>query len=182
MQQTVVLAAGVLERLLAVQMLDCHGVEAVHLLLQCLLRRCSAGQHGDVQHSCGRSTGQQVFATQEDGHQAHKHMQQLLGLDTGAACKVLREYLAAAAAKDCSIMITLAPITPGVEGLTSDGQPGLQENPCTGAMLHDGSLRRCSRYKVAFVDLDLKPLSKIAVHWQLEQAIMAAVEQEPDLA
>ena len=101
-------------------------------------------------------------------------MQRLLSLDTEAACKVLREYLVAAAAKDCSIMITVAPCPDSANGEYND-QPGLQESPGIGAAFSDDSLRRCFRYKIAIVDLDLKPLTKIALHWQLDQAIMAAV-------
>ena len=54
-------------------------------------------------------------------------------------------------------------------------QVALQEQPgciavpaCGGAWF---------RYRLCFVDLDLKPLAKIPQHWQLDRRILAAVQE-----
>ena len=167
--RTSMLRTGVLDRLLAAQRLDRHDVEGVFPLLQALLQRSTAGQPADAQLAAAEEP-LEMDATPDELQAAA----QLLALDTEAACEVLREYLIAAAAKDCSLMITLAPVL-DAQHLGPQDEGRLQQDACIGSVLCDewGHSKRWFRYKVAFVDLDLKPLAKIGVHYELDQAIMA---------
>lgn len=133
----------------------------------------------------------------------------------------LRDYLLAATAKDCGIMITLqraeliaghgAPASEGAStmpvadkesSLPTGASRSLQQAeslcwrpsaqaPGDGAsiigqlqqpavrVLHNGCGPTATHhlYKVAFVDLDIKPSSKIPKHWELEQEIVACALQ-----
>jgi inositol-pentakisphosphate 2-kinase len=145
-----------------------HDVEGVFPLLQALLQRCGAQRDSGSQPAAPAELPEDT--TPDDSQAAA--LQQLLALDTEAACGVLREYLIAAASKDCSIMVTLAPVL-DAEGLETHEAARLQQDACVGSVLYDECNDRWYRYKIAIVDLDLKPLAKIGVHYELDQAIMA---------
>ena len=155
-------------------------MEVVHPLLQSVLQQRSV-QRGlpnatDAPAQQGFSgpllcAGEHMQEPATDTQQGAA-LQQQLGLQPEAVCEVLREYLVAATAKDCSIMITLAPVQ-GAQPAGAVELPALQQDPCVGAVLSDHVLENSFRYKVAFVDLDLKPVWKIEEHFRLDQAIMA---------
>ena len=50
--------------------------------------------------------------------------------------------------------------------------PAMQEDPDVGSVVQDGETMRWFRYKVAVVDLDLKPLRKIEQHFVLDRQIL----------
>ena len=79
----------------------------------------------------------------------------ICGSDEVTACCVLRDYLQAASAKDCSIMITL-----DIHDRTHDVEKH------TSAPLVPSS--------VAVIDLDYKPLSKVCAHYELDCDILRA--------
>jgi hypothetical protein len=99
-------------------------------------------------------------------------LQHLLSLNSAAACEAVRNYLISATAKDCSIMITLAPFT--VHAVDSDMHSICceQRDPCVGAIAPGVGAEQHFRYKVAIVDLDMKPLTKIYEHFDLDQEIV----------
>lgn len=75
------------------------------------------------------------------------------------AFAIVRGYLTAAAAKDCSVMIAFR--RRPSRGLT-DG--------CQAVEFRGMSLES----RLAVVDLDIKPLSKLHSHWELDREIMQA--------
>lgn len=102
----VVLSAGILEQILAVQKLDELDIEGIYPLLDILLQR----QAGTIHRRCFTSEG----FDGEDQHSAA--MQKLSGMDTAAACEAVRGYLTAATAKDCALMVTIRPLPPRAAG------------------------------------------------------------------
>ena len=161
-------------------------MEVVHPLLQCLLQqfgphKLPEGSDAQGQKDCLPPGLQQPCAggnTEETLTDSKRGavLQQQLGLNTEAAFEVLRKYLVAATAKDCSIMITMAPIE-GAQTADAFELTALQQDPFRGAVLFDPLLQRLYRYKVAFVDLDLKPVGKVEEHFRLDQAIMSVAEK-----
>ena len=173
--------AGPLDKLLAAQKLDTLDVAGVHPLLQAELQQRSVQRERPHADDAPAQQGLSGPILCTSGHmqkavtntQQGAALQQLLGLQPEAACEVLRKYLVAATAKDCSIMITLAPFQGGAQPAGVFQAPALQQDPCVGAVLSDAVLERSFRYKVAFVDLDLKPVWKMEEHFRLDRAIMA---------
>jgi hypothetical protein len=128
--------------------------------------------------------------------------QQLLALPQQEALPLLRDYLTAATAKDCGIMITLQRVAhdgsmqqeqrqqqqgalpngsaaePAAAGsaahspATSGGRPGLLLEPSTGHLY---------AFKAAFVDLDLKPLVKLPAHFILDHRIVSCAKAHPEV-
>mmetsp|Transcript_26558 Transcript_26558/g.74613 ORF Transcript_26558/g.74613 Transcript_26558/m.74613 type:complete len:582 (+) Transcript_26558:111-1856(+) len=84
--------------------------------------------------------------------------------------RMLRDYVIAKTAQDCSIMFTFGRLEDGSSGGPDGGEatrapplPADEENafldPSTGARFH---------YKVGFVDLDVKSVAKIPRHYQVD--------------
>lgn len=86
---------------------------------------------------------------------------------------ILRQYLTAATAKDCGIMITVQEVR------ALSGTPGPLPEGCQ--LLRDDGTGRLFFYKLAFVDLDMKPLQKICAHYDLDKRIMACAQANMDL-
>lgn len=100
----------------------------------------------------------------------------------------LRDYLLAATAKDCGLMVTLQRVEAACEPADAEeaAPPGKApiieqlQAPAIKVLQDTGS--GCSyMVKVAFVDLDIKPSSKIPVHWQLEQRLVACAAENAGL-
>ena len=86
-----------------------------------------------------------------------------------AGLRLLREYLTAATAKDCALMVALG--LPDAEG---GPPPAVAAAPEAGA--ERGALEVGGRrllYSVALVDLDLKPLAKVHEHAALDRRLVA---------
>lgn len=114
----------------------------------CRRRRCSAGERLKALAEC-----QEARAA-------------LLALPQPEALAVLRDYMTAATAKDCSVMITMRRL-PGGDVTPSDDALGVA---AVGSQYFE--------YKVAVADLDLKPLEKIDEHYELDCAIMHEAKQQ----
>jgi inositol-pentakisphosphate 2-kinase len=87
--------------------------------------------------------------------------------DHGAPLDVLADYCISATAKDCSIMITMAPrhrIESRIQGA----------KPCENGVVDIGSQDTCIEYRVTVVDLDRKSLGKIKSHAKLDRDIIEA--------
>ncbi len=76
------------------------------------------------------------------------------------ALALLRDFLTAHAAKDCAIMITLQRLPDTVA--------------CDDAV-HDEATGACCRFKLAFLDLDLKHAARMPAYVALDRQIQAAV-------
>ncbi|KAL9254671.1 Inositol-pentakisphosphate 2-kinase IPK1-like protein [Drosera capensis] len=78
--------------------------------------------------------------------------------------KIVRNYLIAATAKDCSLMISLRP--------RQDGDP---ESAYSSVYLE--STNQSFEYKAYFIDLDLRPLKKMEYYYELDQEIVNCYTQ-----
>jgi hypothetical protein len=95
----------------------------------------------------------------------------------------LRDYLTAATAKDCALMITLQQVVRSAqqqEG-ASDAEPAAAASgtcalPSRARVYEDAASGACFAWQLSLVDLDLKPLAKLPLHWQLDCEIMRAAE------
>ena len=184
-------ADGVLPRLLQAQQQCQYDVEGVHRLY-CRLAGVppAAEAADDANASAASSSGGSEDAS---GHAAA--LRQMMALPLEEARAVLRSYVVAATAKDCAIMVTLrrlqdAPPLPAdgpaaaaaaLGGSSLDAQQQqrqqqaeLQQPGCITVPACEGA---CFRYRLCFVDLDLKPLAKIPQHWQLDRRILAAAQR-----
>ena len=176
--------AGVLMKVLKVQKLDIYDVEGIKALLDHLLAgRCQASSDSlDLPSGPGKAgscTKAPEIACEDSPHQRQREaIQDLLRLDRAAAFQAIRDYLTAATAKDLSIMITLRRTSrhtiAGELVDAADDDVALVEGRDPDAhVLTDGVHE--TEYKVALVDLDMKPLSKVFEHWRLDSDIMHTV-------
>jgi hypothetical protein len=157
--------AGVLPALLAVQRLDVLDIEGVEPLYWKLLQQMLPGQQMDCCHTTNELQQQQ-------------QQQQWLAL--------LRDYLTAATAKDCGIMITLQQIWPAQQPAAAvlPGQCGISSSSSSsssGGVMYDAASGCTFVWQLSVVDLDLKPLRKIPLHGDLDRRIRAAAAQHSQL-
>ncbi len=105
------------------------------------------------------------------------------------AQQLLRNYLIATTLKDCALMVALRPLHTPKHGQDPGRQPGEihdehvsmsthhVETPTMGdcddgcGVVWDEDSGLLWEYKVAFVDLDVKPLGKLPHQYALDQAI-----------
>ncbi|THU45652.1 hypothetical protein C4D60_Mb02t20240 [Musa balbisiana] len=87
------------------------------------------------------------------------HYSFLHSLSLEESLKIVRGYLIAATAKDCSLMISF-----------SRTEAGHNASDCNFASLK--SSNQCYNYKACFIDLDLKPLEKMVHYYKLDQKIV----------
>ena len=177
-------STGVLKKVLRAQLLDTYDIEGIKALLDHLLaERCKESADSPdtpsgpdaAGSSCTPAIG--AHSTCEDSldNGQCEAIKRLCELDTAAAFQTIRQYLTAATAKDLSIMITLrrtsgqtTPVQPDDSHIASLGWT--EGRDLIAHILSDGS--EDIIYKVALVDLDLKPLRKIYEHWRLDRDIM----------
>ena len=130
------LGAGVLPALLKVQKLDRHDIEGIHSLYQTFLPPVPG-------------SSPTLSAVDEDSNACVNGMYDFSEEETKAA---IRDYLIAATAKDCSIMVAFQRLNRG-----EDGDIG---ETCT---------IDCSLH---LADLEFKPMSKLKSHFHLDQEIL----------
>lgn len=142
----------VLDKLLEVQKLDIFDIEgAIHAYYNILSQPCFVCKHLDGEHKY-----------------ASLHQ---MSLDE--SLKIVRDYLIAASAKDCSLMISFRP--------RAEWDP---ESPNGNIYLE--STKQSFDYKANFIDLDMKPLEKMEYYYELDQKILSCYNQmmkpvcEPD--
>ena len=110
----------------------------------------------------------------------------LLQLPQHVGVLTIKAYLLAAMAKDCSIMLSIAPdqgsgtmvesegaVPPSTTSAMQELQTALQAGMLRGSVQHEQS-RAYFSYRLVVIDTDPKPVSKIADHLQLDMNIIAA--------
>ncbi|XP_072961241.1 inositol-pentakisphosphate 2-kinase IPK1-like isoform X1 [Typha angustifolia] len=133
--------SGVLDRLLATQNLDILDIEgAIHAYYDVVSQPCLV---------CKNITDIELL---------HQYSY-LHSLPQEKKLKIAREYLIAATAKDCSLMISFRP-----------RENGIMVSECNSVFLK--SLNQIYEYKAYFIDLDMKPLEKMIYYYKLDQKIV----------
>lgn len=147
--------AGLLDALLQIQQLDRHDIEVMHPLYEHL--RQHVGSADGVQSKYQASL-QDRLKSLEHTALAHSYNQHLLEQSYAEQLTILREYLLAATAKDCSIMISMQPLPCNSchAGLGPANIPGCQLT---------------AKYRIAVVDLDMKSSGKIPGHFVLDRQL-----------
>ena len=84
----------------------------------------------------------------------------------GRALAVLRDFLTAQSAKDCAIMVALQPLPVGTAGAGADD-----------VLVVDAATNLTCRCQAAFVDLDVKRVTKMPHYLALERAVVAHFEK-----
>ncbi|CAL9202444.1 unnamed protein product [Musa hybrid cultivar] len=133
--------SGILDKLLETQQLDVLDIEgAIHVYYNIISQPCV------------------VCKNLIDPELLHQYSF-LHSLSLEESLKIVRGYLIAATAKDCSLMISFS--------RTEDGH---NASDCNSASLK--SSNQCYNYKACFIDLDLKPLEKMVHYYKLDQKIV----------
>ena len=88
----------------------------------------------------------------------------LASLSREHALVLLRDFLTAHAAKDCAVMVTLQRIPP-------EWEAGEGEH-----LLHDAVSDTRLRYRVSYLDLDMKLARRIPAYLVLDRAVAAGSE------
>jgi hypothetical protein len=162
----VLYASGVLQALLRLQQLDQTDVAGIEPLYEQLL---------------------QQQQQQRQQRQQRQQQEQLVHQEQQQQYEMLRDYLTAATAKDCAIMITLQQVTQQQQQQQQDAADSSISSSSRGGtavgtpLYVDASSGCCFAWQMTLVDLDLKPVSKVPVHAELDRAVLAAAEQEPQL-
>ena len=183
---------GALARLLAAQQQCTYDVEGVYYLY-CQL----TGQAPDLHDGPVDGVGLQVEAAGSAGgwgdeagaeEEARRHAEAvgaLLTLPHEQAHAVLRAYSVSTTAKDCALMLAFQQgegAAPAERPQRPVGGSGSRDSE---GVVHVPGQDGWLRYRLAIVDLDLKPLAKIPAHWRLDRQILtaaAAARQHPQPA
>ena len=168
------LYAGVLQKLLSIQALDEHDIEGVFPLYQHVLQQLKASS-GDCTSAAAAASSSPIAAEQQSGdvlQPCDAHIQQLLNLGWPQQLRILRDYLLATTAKDCSLMIALQAVPQAYSQLRKDSSAQLHDSLSSQELLSTPALTCPLQYKLTIVDLDRKPHAKIAAHYRLDQEIM----------
>ncbi|KAK0576442.1 hypothetical protein LWI29_017570 [Acer saccharum] len=132
--------AGVLDRLLQVQKLDSFDIEAViHAYYNVISQPCQ-------------------ICKELDEDKVSQFCTSLHSISLDESLKIVKNYLIAATAKDCSLMICFRPRGDEVSGASYNS-------------VHLESTNQVFDYKASFIDLDLKPLRKIEEYYELDKKI-----------
>ncbi|KAJ6684876.1 INOSITOL POLYPHOSPHATE KINASE 1 [Salix purpurea] len=136
-----VYCSRVLDGLLEVQKLDNFDIEgAIHAYYNVVCQPCAVCQQLDEARPPHRCSS-------------------LHSIHIVESLKIVRDYLIAATAKDCSLMISFRPM--------KDGAIGSPNNH-----VYLQSTNQSFNYKVNFIDLDLKPLKKMVDYYELDKKIL----------
>ncbi|PKU63152.1 inositol-pentakisphosphate 2-kinase IPK1 isoform X1 [Dendrobium catenatum] len=136
--------SGVLDRLLAVQKLDVFDIEGtIHVYYNLISEPCM------VCKNLGDSESVQKYYW-------------LHTLSFEESLKIVRDFLIAATAKDCSLMISFRP---------------QQKSDSSQDFIHLESSKQTFDYKAYFIDLDMKPLDKMVHYYKLDQSIVSFYTQ-----
>ncbi|XP_056162523.1 inositol-pentakisphosphate 2-kinase-like isoform X2 [Syzygium oleosum] len=135
--------SGVLDRLLDVQKLDNYDVEgAIHAYYNFISQPCSV---------CRQLGEDKVSPISTFLH----------ALPPNESLEIVKKFLIAATAKDCSLMFCFR-----------RREDGGSDSPYDRVYLE--STNQVFDYKVHFIDLDLKPLEKMEYYYELDQKIVSA--------
>ncbi|CAB4267525.1 unnamed protein product [Prunus armeniaca] len=138
--------SGVLDRLLEVQKLDNLDIDgAIHAYYDIVSEPCR------VCRASGKEKMSQRYLS-------------LHSISLDESLKIVKDFLIAATAKDCSLMISFRP--------RKDGNPGSPYNN-----LYLDSTNQFFDYKVNFIDLDLKQLKKMEEYYELDKKIVSYYNQ-----
>ncbi|KAK6938851.1 Heavy metal-associated domain, HMA [Dillenia turbinata] len=141
----------VLDRLLEVQKLDDYDIEgAIHAYYSIVSEPCVI---------C-KNLNEDTLSTRYDS---------LHSISLDGSLKIVRDYLIAATAKDCSLMINFRA-----------REEGKEESACSN--IHLDSTNQSFEYKVYFVNLDTKPLEKMVHYYKLDQSIVNFYSQKTILS
>ncbi|KNA17367.1 hypothetical protein SOVF_080660 isoform B [Spinacia oleracea] len=142
-----ILKLGVLDRLLEVQKLDKIDIEgAIHAYYDIVSQPCKL---------CRNSGENQQFGKYSSLH----------SIPVDESLKIVRDYLIAATAKDCSLMISFRP--------REDDHPESHYRT-----IYLDSTKQRFDVKAFFIDLDMKPLNKMEVYYELDQKIVNCYKQK----
>lgn len=134
--------SGVLDQLLEVQKLDKFDIEgAVHAYYDIISESCAV---------CKEVSG-------DEGSHMYTSLH---SIPLDESLKIVKDYLIAATAKDCSLMITFTP-----------HEEGDSESPYTKIYLE--ATNQIFDYKAAFIDLDLKPFKKMGEYYELDKKVVS---------
>jgi inositol-pentakisphosphate 2-kinase len=148
---------GALAGVRAAQAACGHDVEGVYRLYRSLVNLPVEAEPADAAHAQGPGP--------DAAHAAA--VAALLARPRADALRVLRSYLISATAKDCALMVALRRALPGAA-------PRAQANFAAAGVVACAAAGGAFRYRVAVVDLDLKPLAKVAAHRRLDAELAAA--------
>ncbi|GMI82538.1 hypothetical protein like AT1G22100 [Hibiscus trionum] len=138
-------ASGALDKLLEVQKLDTHDIEgAIHAYYNITSQPCMVCRELSKDKLSCRYTS-------------------LHSIPLDESLKIVKDYLIAATAKDCSLMISFRP--------KEDGRLPSHNT------VYLGSTDQVFEYKVYFIDLDLKPLKKMEAYYELDKKIVSCYSQ-----
>ncbi|XP_061350834.1 inositol-pentakisphosphate 2-kinase-like [Gastrolobium bilobum] len=137
--------SGVLDRLLDVQKLDNDDIEGVI-------------------HAYYDITCQQCMVCRELSEEEVKRYTSLHSASFDESLRIVKDYLIAATAKDCSLIICFRPRKEGDSG-----------SVCNNVYLE--STEQTFDYKVYFIDLDLKHLSKMEEYYELDKKIVSCYRE-----
>lgn len=138
--------SGVLDRLLEVQKLDDFDIEgAIHAYYNIISQPCMICKQMDINRIPLQHTSLHQIPVNE-------------------SLKILKDYLVAATAKDCSLMISFKQ--------REDGDTG-----SSFSNVYLESTNQSFDFKVHFVDLDLKPLKKMEEYYELDKKIVTNYTQ-----
>ncbi|KAJ0087309.1 hypothetical protein Patl1_09189 [Pistacia atlantica] len=133
--------SGILDRLLEAQKLDYCDIEgAIHAYYNIISQPCKACKNLDEQKVSHQYTSWHSIPLDE-------------------SLKIVRDYLIAATAKDCSLIICFRPKGDEVSGSSYNS-------------VYLESTNQVFEYKVYFIDLDLKPLEKMEEHYEKDKKIV----------
>ncbi|CAJ2675632.1 unnamed protein product [Trifolium pratense] len=137
--------SGVLDKLVEVQKLDSIDVEGVI-------------------HAYYDSTSQQCKVCRELSEEQAKQYTSLHSVSLDESLRIVKDYLIAATAKDCSLMLCFRP--------RQEKESGSAYNS-----IYLESTKQAFDYKVHFIDLDLKRLSKVEDYYELDKKIVSCYKQ-----
>ncbi|KAK2398195.1 Inositol-pentakisphosphate 2-kinase [Trifolium repens] len=137
--------SGVLNQLLEVQKLDSIDVEGVI-------------------HAYYDITSQQCKVCRELSEEQAKRFTSLHSVSLDESLRIVKDYLIAATAKDCSLMLCFRP--------RQEDDSGSAYNS-----VYLESTKQAFDYKVHFIDLDLKRLSKVEDYYELDKKIVSCYKQ-----
>ncbi|MBA0836913.1 hypothetical protein Goarm_009102 [Gossypium armourianum] len=137
--------SGALEQLLEVQKLDTYDIEgAIHAYYNIISQPCMV---------CRELCKDKLSCRYTSLH----------SIPLDQSLKIVKDYLIAATAKDCSLMISFRP--------KEDGRLPSHNT------VYLGSTNQAFEYKVYFIDLDLKPLKKMEAYYELDKKIVSCYSQ-----
>ncbi|XP_057434977.1 inositol-pentakisphosphate 2-kinase-like isoform X2 [Lotus japonicus] len=138
--------SGVLDRLLEVQKVDTVDIEgAIHAYYDITCQRC-------------------MVCKELSEEQAERYIS-LHSASLDESLRIVRDYLIATTAKDCSLIMCFRPRKEGDTGSISNNNVYLE------------STNQTFDFKVYFIDLDLKRMSKMEEYYELDKKIVSCYRE-----